>query len=218
MDDCQISLMTRKTVLTSTAMGQPPPLSTNISRWTWVTTTPPQPFYGPFSGTTRVSRCQKRTNGLYGAKEINTGRHTDHLAGRHSIRTNQCPPPPSPYFFTGRMPFLLPNQQHKSTEGKKVNLGNWVPFGILPALVPEEHLWLFWQHGRSISCHCRRLCAVNYWPLLLLTGWPLATIQAVQNYRTFSDISIQLLKHWVARAVQQQHELQASTLGESERI
>ena len=25
-------------------------------------TTPPQPFYGPFSGTTRVSRCQKRTS------------------------------------------------------------------------------------------------------------------------------------------------------------
>ena len=33
------------------------------------TTTPPQPFYGPFSGTTRVSRCQKRTYGLYGARE-----------------------------------------------------------------------------------------------------------------------------------------------------
>jgi len=29
----------------------------------------PQPFYGPFSGTTRVSRCQKRTSGLYGARE-----------------------------------------------------------------------------------------------------------------------------------------------------
>ena len=30
---------------------------------------PPQLFYGPFSGTTRVSRCQKRTSGLYGARE-----------------------------------------------------------------------------------------------------------------------------------------------------
>jgi len=30
---------------------------------------PPQPFYGPFSGTTQVSRCQKRTSGLYGARE-----------------------------------------------------------------------------------------------------------------------------------------------------
>jgi len=32
-------------------------------------TLPPQPFYGPFSGTTRVSRCQKRTSGLYGVRE-----------------------------------------------------------------------------------------------------------------------------------------------------
>ena len=48
--------------------------------------------------------------------EINRGRHTDHPAGRHSIRTNQCPPPPSP-IFTGRMPFLSPNQQCQNTEG-----------------------------------------------------------------------------------------------------
>jgi len=31
--------------------------------------------------------------------EINRGRHTDHPAGRHSIRTNQCPPPLSPHIF-----------------------------------------------------------------------------------------------------------------------
>jgi len=30
---------------------------------------PSKPFYGPFSGTTRVSRCQKITSGLYGATE-----------------------------------------------------------------------------------------------------------------------------------------------------
>ena len=30
--------------------------------------------------------------------KINRGRHTGHPAGRHSIRTNQCPPPPSPIF------------------------------------------------------------------------------------------------------------------------
>jgi len=29
----------------------------------------PQPFYGPFSVTIWVSRCQKRTSGLYGARE-----------------------------------------------------------------------------------------------------------------------------------------------------
>jgi len=67
---------------------------------------PLQPFYGPFSGTTRVSRCQKRTSGLYGAREINRDRHTDHLAEHHSIQTNQCPPAPSPHIFYG--PDALP--------------------------------------------------------------------------------------------------------------
>ena len=33
------------------------------------THTDTQPFYGPFSRTTWVSRCQKRTSGLYGAME-----------------------------------------------------------------------------------------------------------------------------------------------------
>jgi len=60
---------------------------------------PPQPFYGHFSGTTRVSRCQKRTSGLMVQGKINRGRHTDYPAGHHSIRTNQCPPPPSPHIF-----------------------------------------------------------------------------------------------------------------------
>jgi len=49
--------------------------------------------------------------------KINIGRHTDHAAGRHSIRTNQCPPPPSPIYFTSRMPFLPPNLQRQSTIG-----------------------------------------------------------------------------------------------------
>jgi len=36
----------------------------------WSSYVPPlQPFYVPFSGPTRVSWCQKRTSGLYGARE-----------------------------------------------------------------------------------------------------------------------------------------------------
>jgi len=31
--------------------------------------------------------------------KTNRDRHTDHPAGRHSIRTKQCPPPPSPTFY-----------------------------------------------------------------------------------------------------------------------
>jgi len=44
-----------------------------ISRTNWegnyYFNTPSQPFYGPFSRTIRVSWCQKRTSGLYGARE-----------------------------------------------------------------------------------------------------------------------------------------------------
>jgi len=41
--------------------------------------------------------------------KINGGRHTDHPAGRHSSRTNQCPPPPSSHIFYG--PDALPATQ-----------------------------------------------------------------------------------------------------------
>jgi len=75
-----------------------------------ITSTTPQPFYGPFSGTTRVSRCQKRTSGL--------GRHNDHPDGRHSIWTsNQCPPPPSPIFFY--RPDALPAAQPTASKHRR---------------------------------------------------------------------------------------------------
>jgi len=36
--------------------------------------------------------------------KINRGRHTNHPAGRHSILTNQCPPPPTPHFLQAGCP------------------------------------------------------------------------------------------------------------------
>jgi len=55
---------------------------------------------GPFSATTRVSRCQKKSfSGLYGATGDIRGRHTNNAAGRHSIQTNERPPPSSPHFY-----------------------------------------------------------------------------------------------------------------------
>ena len=77
-------------------------------------TTTPQPFYGPFSGTTRVSRCQKRTLEFMVHGKINRGRHTDHPAGRHAIRTNQCPPPPSPHFLQAGCPSCRPTNSVKA--------------------------------------------------------------------------------------------------------
>jgi len=62
--------------------------------------------YGLFSGTTRVSRCQKRNLLLefYGASEDNRGRHTDHPVGRHSTRTNQPPTSNIAHFTPDALP------------------------------------------------------------------------------------------------------------------
>jgi len=62
----------------------------------------------PFFRTTRVSRCQNRTSGFMVQGKTNRGRHTDHPAGRHSIRTNQCSPPPSPHFLQAGCPSCRP--------------------------------------------------------------------------------------------------------------
>jgi len=43
------------------------------------------------------------TLGLYGAREDNRGRHTDHPDGRYSIRTNQ-PPTSVPHFTQDALP------------------------------------------------------------------------------------------------------------------
>jgi len=79
------------------------------------TTTILRPFFWDHPG----EPVPEANFGLYNARGINRGEHTDRPAGRHSIQTNQCPRPPSPIFFTGWMPFLPPNQQCQSTEGNK---------------------------------------------------------------------------------------------------
>jgi len=46
--------------------------------------------------------------------KINRGRHRDHPAGRHSIQTNQCPPPPSPIFLQAGCPSWRPTNSVKA--------------------------------------------------------------------------------------------------------
>jgi len=58
----------------------------------------PQPFYGSFSGTTRVSRCQKRTSGFMVQGKINRGRHW--LSGWTPLHPDQPVPTSTiPQFF-----------------------------------------------------------------------------------------------------------------------
>jgi len=56
-------------------------------------------FTALFPGLPRWTGARRELLDFMVQGKINRGRHTDHPAGRHSIRTNQCPPPPSPISF-----------------------------------------------------------------------------------------------------------------------
>jgi len=78
------------------------------------------PFNGPFSGTTQVSRYQKGKTNL----DFTEARDSEwqwhqlgHMQICTSLQTNSHTSTPPVKFFTGRMPFLPPNQQCQSTEG-----------------------------------------------------------------------------------------------------
>jgi len=73
-----------------------------------------QLFYGPFSGTTLVTGARRSLLDFMVQRKIHRGSHTDHRVGRHSIRTNQCPPPPSSHFLQAGCPFCLPTNSVKA--------------------------------------------------------------------------------------------------------
>ena len=77
------------------------------------------PFNGPLSGTTRVSRYQKGKTNL----DFTEARDSDwqwnplgHMQVCTSLQTDNHASTSLLEFFTGRMPFLPPNQQCQSTE------------------------------------------------------------------------------------------------------
>ena len=79
-----------------------------------------QPFNGPFSATTRVSRYQKGKTNL----DFTEARDSEwqwhqlgHMQVCTSLQTDNHASTPPLSLFTGRMPFLPPNQQRQSTDG-----------------------------------------------------------------------------------------------------
>ena len=77
-------------------------------------------FNGPLSGTTRVSRYQKgKTNLDFTEARDSGGSGISWAICKSAPRSRQITTPTSHHsIFTGRMPFLPPNQQRQSTEGK----------------------------------------------------------------------------------------------------
>ena len=96
-----------------------------VEKWqtvSWVTHTHTHTFNGPLSGTTRVSRYQKgKTIWILLKQETVSGSGISWAICKSAPRSRQIPcQHPTAQFFTGRMPFLPPNQQRQSTEGKCV--------------------------------------------------------------------------------------------------
>ena len=76
------------------------------------------PFNGPLSRTTRVSRYQKGKTNLDFTKARDSGSGIGWATCKSAPRSRQITTPtPHHSVFTGRMPFLPPNQQRQSTEG-----------------------------------------------------------------------------------------------------
>ena len=79
------------------------------------------PFNGPFSRTTRVIWYQKGKKTNLDFTEARDSEWQWHQLGHMqvciSLQTDNHASTPPLKFFTGRMPFLPPNQQRQSTEG-----------------------------------------------------------------------------------------------------
>jgi len=82
------------------------------------------PFNSRFSRTTRVSRYQKgKTNLDLLKQETVSGSGISWAICKSASRFRQITMPAThrSVFFTGRMPFLPPNQQRQSTEGNGIH-------------------------------------------------------------------------------------------------
>jgi len=78
------------------------------------------PFNGPFSGITQVSRYQKGKTNLDFTETRDSEwqwHQLGHMQVCTSLQTDNHASTSPLSFFTGRMPFLSPNQQRQSTEG-----------------------------------------------------------------------------------------------------
>jgi len=96
-------------------------------------------FMAPFPGPSGWAGAGRELLDFMVQRKVNWGRHTDHPAGRHSIRTNESPPPPSPHIFY--RPDALPaSQPTASKHWRQTKLSNMV---IIPLDSPCSDRWVW---------------------------------------------------------------------------
>jgi len=90
-----------------------------------------------FPGPPRWAGARRELRDFMVQGEINKGRHTVHPARRHSIRTNQCPPPPSPHIFLlAGCPSCRPTNSVKALRLQKHISEQRIPVVIKPHIDP----------------------------------------------------------------------------------
>ena len=120
-----------------------------------------RPFNGPLSGTIRVSRYQKGKTNL-DFTEARDSVWQWHQLGYMQVCTslqtdNHTSSPPLLCFFTGRVPFLPPNQQRQSTEGTAITQAQTQQLES----VQKRAIHIIWYSTRGLSYH-NRLFTVNF--------------------------------------------------------
>jgi len=112
-----------------------------------------------FSGTMQVSQCQKKSSGLDGEREDIRGRHTDNLAGRYSIQTNQRPTSIIP--FLHQMPFLpQPSKFILAWNRQQIC---WLAYPVA-WLYPVA--WFYaeaWFYPNALNSYCQRCVIWHCW-------------------------------------------------------
>jgi len=120
-----------------------------------------QPFNSLFSRTTWVSRYQKGKTNLEftGARDSEWQWHQlGHMQVCTSLQTLTTPVPH--HGFSGRMPFLPPNQQHQSTDGTLFGhywylYSKWTDYTkYLKYINGQQRLRQFWCPSSKFICMC----------------------------------------------------------------
>jgi len=124
--------------------------------------------------------------------KINRGRHVDHPARRHSIWTNQCPPPPSCHIFyrPDALPAAQPTVSKHWRQHKKILLGIYVNMSFFSNHSLSSAFALVWQ-----SCRCtntrERISWRRTWSRRLLrpavTRWRSSTAHGHSSPDTMTD-------------------------------
>jgi len=134
----------------------------------------------PLSRTTQVSRYQKGKTNLDFTEARDSEWQWHQLAiYRSAPCSRQITTPASHHsVFTGRMPFLPPNQQRQSTEGKKSLQRSMVnslrvlltTFDIVVSILVPGVYWPCWLNIQSVlicSCYPCRFCFWEHSPVTL---------------------------------------------------